>query len=151
MFNIKLTKCRSPMFYNQTYKTATNLAQGKSLISEDYYTILSTQWDQEPTPATCNFRFIGNSLVKKCITTQPDGVKYITPATYNFHFMISQITPARGKHLYINRILCKELDLNPDLDLVLVLYSTLISTLCPNSWKFKQHYLVLKELVWWDV
>ena len=37
------------------------------------------------------------------ITSQPDEVRYITPATYNLDFIISQITPAQGKQLDINR------------------------------------------------
>ena len=103
---------------------------------------------------------MGNLSVNKYITTQPDSLRYITLAKYNFHFMISQITPARGKHLDLNRIFNRDStitltkffirskDLDLDFDLDLVLDSTFTSTLFPRSWEFKQKYLFLKELFW---
>ena len=42
------------------------------------------------------------TIKMKYITTQPDEFKFIIPATYKLHFMISQIMPVRGKHLDLN-------------------------------------------------
>ena len=51
---------------------------------------------------------MGNHWGKIYTTTQPDEVRYITPATYNLNLMIFQITPVQGKHLYLSHSFNKE-------------------------------------------
>ena len=70
------------MFCNQKYNTETTSYRGKAHICVDQYTILSTHLDQQPTLSTYNLHFMEKSHVMKYITTQPDEVRYITPATY---------------------------------------------------------------------